>query len=476
MQSQPDLSQLSHAQKDELIGLLCARLDSMQKLVDELQGRLALNSKNSSKPPSSDGLNKPAPKSLRVAGQRPTGGQKGHPGSTLRQVAHPDEIVIHHVPDQCASCQRNLPFAYVGETRQVFDLPTLKFKVTEHRAMQAICSCGQAHTGQFPHGVNATVQYGARAQAAMVHLNQNHAVPLQRTAALMEQLFGLPVSQAAVCKAAVAAKEALEPTVERIGQASVTAAVLHADETGVRVAKTLHWLHVLATDTLSWMGCHPKRGTQAFEELGLLQQFRGTLVHDGWMPYKALECQHALCNAHHLRELTYLFEEQGQVWAADMIELLTHANHTDNLNCTAGKATNYTGAKYQAQVRDLRHLYDAILRQGEQANPIAASSGKRGRTKQSKAVNLIGRLRQYSDEVWRFMTDPNVPFTNNLAEQAVRMPKVKQKISGCFRTIEGAHTYCVIRSYVATLHKQGANVFDALVSTFEGKVPQPNFG
>ena len=483
MQSLPDLSQLSHAQKDALIIALFGqmqelmkRIEAMQKRIDELQGRLALNSKNSSKPPSSDGLNKPAPKSLRLGGQRPTGGQKGHPGSTLRQVARPDEIITHDVPNQCPACQRKLRFAYVGETRQVFDLPPQRFKVTEHRAMQAICSCGQTHTGQFPRAVNATVQYGPLAQAAMVHLNQNHAVPLQRTAALMEQLFGLPVSQAAVCKAALAAKQALEPTVQRIGQACVSAAVLHADESGMRVAKKLHWLHVLATDTLSSMGCHPKRGTEAFEELGLLQQFQGTLVHDGWMPYKALACQHALCNAHHLRELTYLFEEQGQMWAGDMIELLTHANHTDNLHCALGNVPDYGGAKYQGQVRDLRHLYDAILTQAELVNPIAAPTGRRGRTRQSKAVNLIGRLRQYSDEVWRFMTDPGVPFTNNLAEQAVRMPKVKQKVSGCFRTIEGAHTYCVIRSYTATLHKQGADIFDALVATFKGAPPQPNFG
>ena len=347
MQSLPDLNQLSHAQKDELIirlwplmgqvRELTGRIDATQKVIDDLQGRLALNSKNSSKPPSSDGLNKPHPKSLRVAGQRPSGGQKGHPGSTLAQVSVADEIVTHHVPSQCQACQHHLDFAYVGETRQVFELPTLRFKVTEHRAMQAICRCGQVHSGEFPAGVNAPVQYGPAALAAMVHLNQNHAVPLQRTAVLMRQLFGLPVSQAAVLKASLAAKEALQPTVQRIAQACVNAPVVNADETGLRVAKGLHWLHALATDTLSWMGCHPKRGTQAFDELGLLRQYQGVLVHDGWLPYKALQCKHALCNAHHLRELTYLHEQQGQAWAGDMTLLLTHANHSDNINCAQGK-------------------------------------------------------------------------------------------------------------------------------------------
>ena len=483
MQPLPDLKQLSPSQKDELILAmhkeilaLHKELAGLRQLVLDLQSRLNLNSRNSSKPPASDGLNKPAPKSLRVSGHKPSGGQKGHPGSTLRQVVQADEVVTHDVPEQCPACERRLNMAYVGETRQVFDLPALGFKVTEHRAMQALCTCGQVHTASFPSGVEATVQYGPLARAAMVHLNHNHALPLQRTAALMKQLFGLPVSQTAVHKAGQEAKEALQPTVDAIAQATMAATVAHADETGVRVAKKLHWLHVLATQTLSWMDCHPKRGAQAFDAMGLLGRFKGTLVHDGWMPYKALQCEHALCNAHHLRELTYVLEEQGQQWAGDMIELLRHASHIDNLNCADGKVPLYAAGAYQSGVRDLRHLYEAILEQGELANPRAESSGKRGRTRQSKALNLIDRLRQYGDEVWRFMTGPDVPFTNNVAEQAIRMPKVKQKVSGCFRTLEGARTYCVIRSYAATLHKQGADVFAALVSTFKGAPVQPSLG
>uniref|UniRef100_UPI00374CC190 IS66 family transposase n=1 Tax=Rhodoferax sp. TaxID=50421 RepID=UPI00374CC190 len=267
----------------------------------------------------------------------------------------------------------------------------------------------------------------------------------------------------------------LQPTVNAIGQGAIKADVLHADESGLRVANKLHWLHVLATDTLTWMGCHPKRGGEAFESLALLRQFKGVLVHDGWMPYKALQCQHALCNAHHLRELTYLREEQNQAWAGDMIELLTHANHIDNLNCAAGHSPKYSSKKYQGEVRDLRELYEAILAQAQMDNPALPSTGKRGRPKQSKATNLIGRLRDYKDDVWRFMTQPNVPFTNNLAEQTVRMPKVKQKVSGCFRTLPGAQAYCAIRSYCATMHKQGVNVFAALVAAFNGAPPQPRF-
>lgn len=483
MQELPNLSELSHSEKDDLIRSLWSMLESqakqiaaLQSQVAELQSKLNKNSRNSSKPPSSDGLNKPAPKSLRVAGKNPTGGQKGHAGSTLRQATQPDKIVVHGIPDQCQACQQELPFAYVVETRQVFDLPVLQFEVTEHHAMQAICRCGHVHTAEFPAGVRATVQYGPRAQAAMVHLNQNHAVSVQRTAALMKDLFGLSVSQATVIKAAVASAAILQPTVDAIGQAGVNADVLHADETGLRVLKRLHWLHVLATDTLTWMGCHPKRGGEAFDALALLQQFKGVLVHDGWMPYKSLQCEHALCNAHHLRELTYLLEEQDHAWAGDMIELLTHANHLDNLNCADGQSPNYNSRKYQAEIRELRDLYEAILAQAQTDNPVVPSTGKRGRPKQSKATNLIGRLRDYTDDVWRFMTQPDVPFTNNLAEQTVRMPKVKQKVSGCFRTLPGAQTYCVIRSYCATMHKQGANVFESLVAAFKGATPQPCFG
>jgi transposase len=482
VQELPDLSQLSHSQKDELIRLLWSMIQgqakqiaALQLQVADVQSRLNKNSRNSSKPPSSDGLNKPAPKSLRVAGENTTGGQEGHPGRTLSQATEPDKVVVHGVPDQCQSCDRKLPFAYVSETRQVFELPVLQFEVTEHHVMQSICSCGHVHTAEFPSGVNASVQYGPRAQAAMVHLNQNHAVSVQRTAALMKDFFGLPVSQATVIKAGVASAAILKPTAEAIGQAAVNAEVLHADETGLRVAKKLHWLHVLATHTLTWMGCHPKRGTEAFDALALLQQFKGVLVHDGWMPYKALQCQHALCNAHHLRELTYLLEELGQAWAGDMIELLSHASHLDNVNCADGQSPKYDSKKYQGDVRDLRDLYDAILAQAQVDNPVMLSTGKRGRPKQSKATNLIGRLCDYREDVWRFMTQPDVPFTNNLAEQTVRMPKVKQKVAGCFRTLKGAQTYCVIRSYCATMQKQGANVFESLVAAFNGAPTQPCF-
>jgi transposase len=486
MPSLPDLTQLSAAQKDELIRMLwplqqqvldlTAQVLAMQAQIAQLQGRLNLNSQNSSKPPSSDGLHKPKPKSQRKPGERTSGGQKGHPGRTLSQVAEPDWVLTHAPPEHCDACQRSLGAPEVFESRQVFDLPTLAFEVTEHRVLQAVCTCGKTHRGQFPESVAAAVQYGPAAQAAMVHLNQHHMVPLQRTATLMGEFFGLSVSEATVLKASLDAAQRLTPTVRAIAQAFLTQPTVHADETGLRVGKALHWMHVLATEKLTWVACHFRRGGAAFDALGILPKFKGTLIHDGWKPYRALACSHGLCNVHHLRELTYVFEEMKQDWAGDMIELLTHANHLDNANCANGQIPAYAAPAYRQEMRNLRGLYEAILDQGDTLNPRVQASGKRGATKQSKPANLINRLREYADDVWRFMAQPDVPFTNNIAEQAVRMPKVKQKVSGCFRTTQGADTFCLIRSYLATMHKQGANLFESLVQTFRSSPPQPSFG
>jgi transposase len=466
MSSLLDLDRLSVAEKDELIRSLLARVEALTAKVAELEGRLALNSRNSSKPPSSEGYGKPKPKSLRVAGKNPTGGQKGHAGHTLEKSEHPDHIVFHAPPASCDVCSLPLPEATVVEARQVFDLPPTRYEVTEHRVLETRCACGKWHRGEFPEGVKAPVQYGPRLKAAVVHLTQHHMLPAQRTADLMGELCDLPLSDATVLAAVTEASERLGATVAAIAEGVVATPVVHADETGLRVAGKLHWLHVLATGLLTWMGMHPNRGKKAFDAFGLLTSFIGTLIHDGWKPYRDLACTHALCNAHHLRELTYLFEEMGQAWAKRLIEMLVAACHE----------VSATGGPLSAdRIAHFRALYGEVIAAGEAANPRAPPSGKRGRTRQSKAVNLLHRLRTYADDVLRFMTDHGVPFTNNLAEQTVRMPKVKQKVSGCFRTLTGAQSFCIIRSYLDTLRKQGANPFHALTQTFQGNVPQPRF-
>jgi len=473
MKALPDLDLLSVAEKDDLIralfaqvATLTAQVEALTAKVAELEGRLAQNSRNSSKPPSSDGLHKPKPKSLRKAGQKPSGGQQGHPGHTLKQVEHPDHVEPHFPPSHCTACHRPLSGAVVVETRQVFDIPPLHCEITEHQVLEARCACGKAHRGEFPAEVSAPVQYGARIKAAVVHLTHHHMMPVARTGELAGDLFGLPISDATVLAINKEAGALLAPTVSAIARALKAAPVAHADETGMRVAGSLHWLHVLATPALTWLGSHTNRGKKAFDAFGVLVAFAGTLVHDGWKSYRDLTCGHALCNAHHLRELTYVCEEMGQAWAQSLIDLLVGACH--EVNASGGPLAAERIAYY-------RSAYAATLAAGEAANPRAPPSGKRGKTKQSKALNLVDRLRVHADDVWRFTTDHGVPFSNNIAEQAVRMPKVKQKISGGFRTAAGLETFCTIRSYLATLHKQGDNLFHALTLAFQGNPPQPRF-
>lgn len=462
----PEPDSLSVAEKDALIRALWARVVALTATVEELQGRLAKNSRNSSKPPSSDGLNRPQPKSLRPCGERSTGGQKGHTGHTLKRVAQPDRIETHAPASHCDACHRPLGLAAVVETRQVFDLPPLRCAVTEHQVLEVQCLCGKVHRGTFPAAVSAPVQYGAHAKAAVVQLTHHHMLPLARTGELMDDLFGLPMADATVLAIQAEAQVLLAPTVAAMGEALKAAPVAHADATGMRVAGKIHWLHVLATPQLTWLGAHPKRGQQAFDAFGLLIAFVGTLIHDGWKPYRELACQHGLCNAHHLRELTYVFEQLGQAWAQCLFDLLRAACHE----------VAAVGAPLPAErIAYYRTNFNQILTTGEAANPRAPPSGQRGRTKQSKALNLIDRLRLYADDVWRFMIDPAVPFTNNLGEQAIRMPKVKQKVSGGFRTAGGLDNFCTIRSYLATMHKQGTNLFNALTLTFQGTPPQPRF-
>ena len=488
MQILPDLAQLSLEQRDDLIRLLwplqqqvqdlMAQMVAMQERIKQLEGRLAKNSKNSSKPPSSDGLAKPAPKSLRKAGQNPNGGQKGHSGSTLRQSEKIDETLIHQAHTHCTVCHLEMHDHTIAETRQVFELPELSMRTVAHQQWRSTCTCGATHLGAWPAGVNAPAQYGASVKAMAVHLNQHHLVPLARTAQLMQDLYGARLSQASIQSFAQEAAFALRPTVATIARAVQGGDVVHADETGIRIQGRLHWLHCAVTDTLTWLAPHAKRGTLAFDALGLLQGVKGVLVHDGLASYKGLQCEHSLCNAHHIRELVYIHEQESEKiwdpWAQEMIDLLLQG--LKEVDLTGGPLTEARQAWFETR-------WSELLERGEALNPQAQRTGtsqdggigSRGRPKQSKAANLLKRLREYRQDVWRFASDAGVPFTNNLAEQALRMAKVKQKISGCFRTEHGAQTFFTIRSYLATMTKQKANLFDCLVSVFNRQIIQPNF-
>jgi len=488
MPNLPDLTKLSHEQKDELIRMLwplqqqvqdlMAQMVVMQDRIRQLEGRLALNSKNSSKPPSSDGLGKPAPKSLRLSGKKPNGGQQGHTGNTLRQSTRVDETIVHQADTHCSVCRLELHDHMIAETRQVFELPKLTMRTVAHQQIRSTCTCGAVHLGAWPAGVTAPAQYGASVKAMAVHLNQYHLVPLARTAALMQDLYGAHLSQASIQSFAQDAARALRPTVAAIGQAVQCSNVVHADETGIRIKGKLHWLHCAVTSHLTWLAPHAKRGTQAFEALGLLKGIKGVLVHDGLISYKGLDCTHSLCNAHHIRELVYVHEQENEKiwdsWAQEMIDLLLRA--LAEVDLAGGALTEQRQGWFEGQ-------WCKLLERGEEYNPLNqrtgtsqdAGLGTRGRLKQSKAANLLKRLRDHRQDVWRFMREDGVPFTNNLAEQALRMSKVKQKISGCFRTEHGADTFFTIRSYLATMHKQKANLFDCLLSVFSPQTIQPCF-
>jgi transposase len=294
----------------------------------------------------------------------------------------------------------------------------------------------------------------------------------------MQDLYGVSLSQASIQSFAQEAAQALCSTVAAIAQAVQGSSVVHADETGIRIKGKLHWLHCAVTDTLTWLAPHAKRGALAFKALGLLEGIKGVLVHDGLASYKGLACTHSLCNAHHIRELVYIHEQENEKiwdpWAQEMIDLLLQA--LKEVDLAQGPLEASRQAWFAAQ-------WSALLERGENFNPQAlrtgtsqdAGMGSRGRIKQSKAANLLRRLREYRQEVWRFISDEGVPFTNNLAEQALRMAKVKQKISGCFRTEHGADTFFTIRSYLATMTKQKNNLFACLVSVFNRQTIQPCF-
>ena len=443
--------------------------------VQELEGRLAKDSHNSSKPPSSDGLAK-KPKSLRPAtGQsgRKTGGQPNHPGRTLRWEAHPDSIVTHH-PTACAGCGADLQEVpddladglECGITRrQVHDLPPLRLLVTEHQTLCRTCPhCRKLNQGTFPDSVKKPVQYGPQLQGLCIYFQLYQLLPFSRTCQLLRDVFNCSLSQGTLANIQALCHQRLAPVESAICAAISAAEVAHFDETGMREQSRLHWLHSASTQSLTHYASHAKRGRLALDAHGLLPAFRGTAVHDSFVSYFGYgDCTHALCNAHLLRELIAVQEQGNQPWAGELADLLRAIKHTVESAQAAGH-TSLTPEQQSA----FTSRYRALLKQGLESNPPPAASGKRGRTPQSTAKNLLDRLSRYQSEVLRFMTDWAVPFDNNLAERDLRMVKVRQKVSGCFRSAQGAAMFCRIRGYISTLRKQGCSLLAALQSVFAG--------
>jgi transposase len=475
MLKRPDITQLSVAQKDALILDLFDRVDAlmqtaqaMQHRIDALESQLRKDSHNSHKPPSSDGFKK-VPRSLRKSSGRKPGGQVGHGGSTLKFAQQPDVVITHPLASRCERCGQRLQTGGLTPIRrQVIDVIKPVIQVTEHQGFETHCNCGQYHCSAFPVEAAAPVQYGPVIRGTLVYLTQQQLLPMVRTTQVLEDLYGVTLSAGTVQTCIAQAAGELTATYERIARAIQQQPVVHFDETGQRAQARLRWLHVAGTARLTWYFTHNKRGQLAMNEARILPGFKGVAVHDGWASYRDYDCTHALCNAHHLRELIYLEETTRQPWTRAMIDFLCAAKQE------AEQARNRQISISRKRLAHLRQSYESILRMGERDNPLSRiRKGARGRVKQTPAVNLLKRLRQHREDVLRFLEDLAVPFDNNQAERDIRMPKLKQKTSGCFRTITGADAFAVIRSYTATLRKQGRDVFDALVGVFQNQVDDP---
>jgi transposase len=451
--------------REELIALIraqAAEIAALKARVAELERRLGLDSSNSGKPPSSDGLKKPSrTRSSREPSGKKPGGQKGHKGETLQQVAEPDSVV-NHFPTSCAACGASVtPDMSAGHSaRQVFDLPEPRpLVVTEHRAHDCVCAgCGALSRASFPDGVNAPVQYGPRIAALVTYLLHYQLLPEDRLAELMSDLFGIRLVAATIARMSRTCAARVQDFVATVRSLVAGAAVKHMDETGFRIGGKTQWLHVACTAGLTFYRVCARRGS-------LLDNVSGIVVHDHWLPYYGMPgVLHALCNAHHLRELKALIEIEKEDWARKMHRLLRRASHAVNLARERGSPLK------PGLIALIERRYDAFVAAGlafhEAQSPLrpdAAPQGcrRRGRKARRTGHNLLLRLANRREDVLRFLADPSVPFTNNQAERDVRMMKVKQKISGCFRSLDGALDFAVIRSFISTAKKQGWNVIHA---------------
>jgi transposase len=447
-----------------LVVAQAAEIARLNARIEELEARLNANSRNSSKPPSSDGLAKPAPKSLRRKSGRKPGGQAGHPGSTLAQVTDPDEV-IRHEPGACGGCGAGLADApQVGvERRQVFDLPPITVRVTEHQVVTRRCRCGQVSRGVGPDGVNAPVQYGSRITAIILYLYMGQFLSKKRTAQALSELFGTPVSDGTVAAVTRRASGGLQGFLELVRGRIAQAPVAHFDETGFRVAGKLHWVHSASTGKYSLITVHRRRGVKGMDHAGVLPGFAGVAVHDAWAPYDTYtRVTHALCNSHLLRELQAVADlaltGQPWCWATQVTDALLELKKLVETAIEAGRPAIDTALAAE-QTRLLRSAVRLGIRQNQ------ARSTKTMAAHHALARRILDRY----DDYLRFSTDFRVPFDNNAAEREIRMVKLRQKVSGCARTLTGARQFTAIRSYLATAAKHGTTFFHALTQLAEGR-------
>jgi transposase len=442
-----------------------AQIQTLNDRVADLEARLAKNSSNSSKPPSSDGLSR-KPKSQRIQSGKKQGGQIGHVGKGLLQVENPDNIV-NHTPLNCHNCGFNLigvPGTCI-ERRQAFEIPKPKIEVTEHRIEEKLCpDCGHCTKGEFPDNIRGPVQYGERVQALVAYLSNQHFIPSDRICEICKDIFNISISPGTCVNINERLFTQLDIFESSLKAYLLAANVLHFDETGARCKKKLHWIHVTSSQMATLYIIHSKRGKEAMDEANILPQFKGIAIHDHWFPYFAYpQVLHGLCNSHHLRELTFIHEEKKEKWAKQMKDLLIFAKQEVEKYLEQGCLPNEV-------LQQIERTYQQIIDDGfvyhSQLPPLPQS--KRGRVKQREGKNLLDRLKEKQDCVLKFLYDFSVPFTNNQGEQDIRMVKLKQKISGCFRAFTGGQIFCRIRSYISTAKKQNWNIWDVLTEAVKG--------
>ncbi|WP_428357487.1 IS66 family transposase [Methyloprofundus sp.] len=450
--------QLLEAERD-ISPALKSALEMILLLVTVLLNRVTLNSKNSSKPPASDPNRK---KGSRKKSDKPSGGQKSHVGTTLQKIENPDEIEVITLD------RRTLPKGQYTEdgfeTRQVFDIDISRV-VTEYQAQRLINEKGQCFIAPFPDNITKAVQYGNGIKAHIVYLSQYQLLPYNRIQEYFTDQLGMPISEGSIYNFNKQAYEQLAEFEAISKEHLVASPCIHADETGININGKRHWLHGTSNDQWTHFFPHAKRGTEAMNDIRILPRYHGILCHDHWKPYYKYDCTHSLCNAHHIRELTRAREQDKQAWAHEMKQLLEKMNTA--VNDAGGILPDKEAETWKIHYREL--LGKAEI---ECPPPDKPKEVKRGRTKRSKARNLLERLIDFEEDVLRFMTNACVPFTNNAAENSIRMTKVQQKISGCFRSTDGAKIFCRVRGYLATCRKQGVSATLAMTLVFEGKLPE----
>ena len=469
MMKREEILRVYHQGPDAVVTLFFETFAKQEKRIKQLEVRNAelefrskKNSKNSHKPPSTDGFMKPKTKSLRQKSDRKTGGQVGHKGHTLPLVENPHHVVRHPVV-ACSCCQEILveePVLRV-KTRQVFDIPPITFEVTQHETERKVCpACLHTEESSFPSDVTNVVQYGPRVKQMIVYLTHQHHLSLVRTAEFFRDVCGQSMSQGTVHRILMSVGEQLKPAEDQLRKVLLQSPLAHVDETGIRHQGKTEWVHTFSTKQYVLQAHHKNRGKKAMDDIGLLPTYQGVVVHDGWASYWAYElCQHVLCNVHHLRELQGIYDQTQEVWAKEFMMFFREANK---------EKAQAKGQLSPSQLLAFEKQFEHLLQEGESLHPLAPKDpSKKGRTKQSTARNLLTRFRTHQQAVLAFLLHEDLPFDNNEAERDIRSLKLRQKISGTFRSDEGIENYLRTRSIVHTLRKQGKSVFHSLVSLLE---------